>query len=453
MNDEDRPKDEILDELSELRRLSAELEKLDASRQLIEENLRKSDERFRAFADFTYDWETWRGPGGKYIYVSPSCERITGYRKDEFINDPSLIEKIAHPDDREIISEHFHECSSLNDLFHVDFRILSRNGEEKWISHYCQNVYGADGSWLGRRGSNRDISKRKEAERNLHRVNRALTVIVKCNQTMVRATAEGEFLNEVCQLIVDSGGYRLAWVGFSEQDETKSVYPVAQAGFEDGYLETLDITWSDTERGRGPTGTAIRTGKPTICRNILTDPKFIPWRDEASKRGYSSSIALPLLHRGRTFGALNIYADEPDAFDPDEIKLLLDLAEDLAYGIAALRTNADHKRAEEALRKAHQELRDFSQQLEKKVEQRTEELQRKSEQLIEAERAAARGKLANRVAHELRNPITVIGGFSRRMNERMPEHDPNRNYLKVILSEVEVLENKISKIIRLDDEE
>jgi len=102
------------------------------------------------------------------------------------------------------------------------------------MSHYCQNVYGADGSRLGRRGSNRDIGKRKEAERNLRRVNRAFTVIVKCNQTMVSATGEGEFLNEVCQLIVDSGGYRLAWVGYAGQDEIKSAHPVAQAGFENG---------------------------------------------------------------------------------------------------------------------------------------------------------------------------------------------------------------------------
>jgi GAF domain-containing protein len=270
---------------------------------------------------------------------------------------------------------------------------------------------------------------------------------------MVRATGEGEFLNEVCQLIVDSGGYRLAWVGYAGEDEMKSVHPMAQAGFENGYLKALNITWSNTERGRGPTGIAIRTGKHAVCRNIHTDPQFIPWRSEASKRGYSSVIALPLIHRGRTFGALNIYAGEPDAFDPEEIKLLLDLAEDLAYGIAALRTNADHKRAEEALRRAHQELQDFSRKLERKVEQRTEELQRKSAQLIEAERSAERGKMANRVAHELRNPITVIGGFSRRINEKMTEDDVNKNYLKVILSEVEVLENKISEIIRLDDGE
>jgi GAF domain-containing protein len=227
---------------------------------------------------------------------------------------------------------------------------------------------------------------------------------------------------------------------------------VAQAGFENGYLETLNITWAETERGRGPTGTAVRTGKPAVCRNIQTDPKFIPWREEASKRGYSSSIALPLLYRGRTFGALNIYADEPDAFDPEEIELLLDLSEDLAYGISALRTNAEHKRTEKDLRKAHQKLHDFSQELERKVKKRTAELQRKSEQLVKAERAAARGRMANRVAHELRNSITVIGGFSRRINRSVPENDPNKNYLKVILSEVEVLENKISKIIRLDDD-
>ena len=129
--------------------------------------------------------------------------------------------------------------------------------------------------------------------------------------------------------------------------------PAAQTGFEEGYLETLNITWADTERGRGPTGTAIRSGKYCTAKNILTDPHFAPWREAAIQRGYASSVALPLIAEGQTLGALNIYAVEPDAFDADEVNLLTELADDLAFGIVALRTRAERERAEEALRQAH----------------------------------------------------------------------------------------------------
>ena len=146
----------------------------------------------------------------------------------------------------------------------------------------------------------------------------------------VRASKESGLLHEIRQVIVEVGGYRLAWVGFAEQDDKKSVRPVAQAGYEEGYLETLNITWADTGRGRGPTGTAIRTGKLAAAQNILSDPHFAPWREEAARRGYASSIALPLTAEGtalrpgsgQALGALNIYAAETDAIDTEEGKLL-----------------------------------------------------------------------------------------------------------------------------------
>jgi nitrate/nitrite-specific signal transduction histidine kinase len=173
-------------------------------------------------------------------------------------------------------------------------------------------------------------------DQHLQKTNRALRTLSECNQALVRATDEPELLNAICRTLVEAGGYRLAWVGFAEQDEAQTVRPVAQAGYEADYLETVNITWADSERGRGPTGTAIRTGQPVVARDILTDPAFAPWREQALKRGYASSITLPLLANGQTLGALTIHAAEPDAFQAEEVKLLTELANDLAYGIETL---------------------------------------------------------------------------------------------------------------------
>ena len=136
-------------------------------RKLAEEDLRKSEEKYRIVADFTYDWEDWVDPSGKYMYVSPSCERITGYRRDEFVHAELLI-KITHPDDREIVRKHFREVlSGSTEIPHVDFRIITRSGDERWLSRYCQPIYSENGIYLGRRGSSRDITERKKTEQQL----------------------------------------------------------------------------------------------------------------------------------------------------------------------------------------------------------------------------------------------------------------------------------------------
>ena len=129
--------------------------------------LQESEERYRTVADFTYDWEYWLAPDGHFIYISPSCERITGYSPEEFVNDPGLFEKIIHPDDHSTVINHLGEEQSLEKSVSIDFRIITRRGEERWISHVCQAVYGADETYLGRRASNRDISKRKQMQEEL----------------------------------------------------------------------------------------------------------------------------------------------------------------------------------------------------------------------------------------------------------------------------------------------
>ncbi|HFQ91232.1 MAG TPA: PAS domain S-box protein, partial [Desulfobulbus sp.] len=203
----------------------------------------------------------------------------------------------------------------------------------------------------------RDIGARKRTEEELRKKNRALRTLSECNQLLVRARSEIGLVRDLCRILVELGGYRLAWVGYAMDDARKSVHPVAHYGFEDNYLESIDITWSDTVSGQGPTGTAIREQRPVTCRNILSDPRFTPWREEAKKRRYSSSIALPLVTDGRCLGALNLYSPEPDAFDDEETRLLTELADDLAFGLGALRTRIAHREASLALRASETKYR------------------------------------------------------------------------------------------------
>jgi PAS domain S-box-containing protein len=129
-----------------------------------EQALRESEQRFRTVADFTYDWESWIAPDGTYEYVSPSCQRITGYSANEFLTDATLLEKIVHPDDRKLLTRHLKNEKESMDAQTIEFRIKKRNGHERWIAHICQPVYGSDGSFLGRRASNRDITEKKRGE-------------------------------------------------------------------------------------------------------------------------------------------------------------------------------------------------------------------------------------------------------------------------------------------------
>jgi PAS domain S-box-containing protein len=206
-----------------------------------------------------------------------------------------------------------------------------------------------------------EIAEQKKREAELRRISRALRLVSHSNFTLVHLTDETTALKEICRIAVEIGGYKMAWVGFAEEDEGKTVRPVAHAGFEKGYLESVTITWAEEEAtGRGPTGIAIRTGQPCVARNIPGEPEFVPWRNAAIQLGYLSSVALPLRSLGRTFGNLSIYAAEEDAFDDGEIKVLMELANDLAFGLTILRARAERKRTEEELRVSEAKFRALS---------------------------------------------------------------------------------------------
>lgn len=181
-----------------------------------------------------------------------------------------------------------------------------------------------------------EAAHQKKAE-TLQRLNNILSALNKSSQAMISTDNEQELMEKVCQIIVEDCGYALMWIGKVNQDEGKTITPVASAGFEEGYLETANITYADEPRGRGPTGTCIRTGQYSVCQDVLNEKMFAPWRDQAIKRGYNSSMAIPLKYNEKVFGMIALYAASVNFFTEDEIRLMTRLADDLSNGITQIR--------------------------------------------------------------------------------------------------------------------
>ncbi|HEX2869092.1 MAG TPA: PocR ligand-binding domain-containing protein [Ignavibacteriales bacterium] len=316
---------------------------------------------------------------GRIEYVNPKFTSLTGYTSEEVLgHNPSIMQ--SGRTDPEIYKNLW---STIKSGSQWQGTLLNRkkNGELFWESISISPVLDPDGDITHYTAVKEDTTRQKKREEQLHKLNRTLAALRHSGEALVRAEDEKSYLNEVCRIVVEDCGHALMWIGFTEMDDYKSVSPAAAAGFEEDYLKELKISWADTERGRGPTGSAIRTGEVILCRSIPEDPNFQPWRSEAVKRGFSSAISLPLKNEGTAFGAITIYDLEPDSFSDDEVNLLSELAEDLAYGITILRLRQAHRSAEE-------ELKNHRDNLELLVQNRTQELETANEILKEAQKVA-----------------------------------------------------------------
>lgn len=202
-----------------------------------------------------------------------------------------------------------------------------------------------------------DITERKQAEKDLNRLNRALRVLSECNSALVHDKSESYLLHDITRILVESGSYSMAWVGYAQDDERKSVLPVAHMGDTTGYLNTITISWGDDEHGRGPASTAIRTGKTVVRKSNYASEHDHAWCKSAIEHGFESTISLPLLNANKVVGALNVYSHDQDAFDDEEVKLLEELADNLTFGITAIHSEHNRYRAELALRDAEERYR------------------------------------------------------------------------------------------------
>lgn len=320
----------------------------------LEQSLRHAVAYNRRLIETSLDPLVTIGPDGKITDVNLATEIATGRTRAELVG-TDFAEYFTEP---ERAQEGYRRAFSEGTVRDYPLQMRHRDGRVTPVLYNAAVFRDGIGNVVGVFAAARDISELQKAEEGLRRSNRALWTLSSCNQALIRAADETRLLQQVCQIVVEVAGYRLCWVGYADHDEAKTVRPVAHAGFDEGYLETVNITWADTERGRGPTGTAIRTGRTVLLHDLANDPSFAPWRDEATRRGYASCIAIPLIADSTTLGALMIAAAQPGAFSEEEVALLTELAGDLAFGVMNLRTRADRAAgiAREAARQREVEI-------------------------------------------------------------------------------------------------
>ncbi|MCU7499484.1 MAG: PAS domain S-box protein [Ignavibacteria bacterium] len=286
-------------------------------------------------------------------YVSEGAYALTGYHPDELIRKYNVaMGSVIHHDDIYEAFEKIYTAVSNGVPFTIYYRIVTAEGKLKWVWEQGQGIYSSDGQLEAIEGFTTDVSYYKNAEEEQKRLNRALKAITQVNQIIIRATDELTFLNDVLDIICNIEGYRMAWVGYLENDAEKLIRPAAWKGYEDGYLKHVKLSWGNNYFGQGPTGIAVRTKKPAMLHNIERDLPSPQLRQTCLERGYMSIYAAPLMENQVPFGVLVIYGDKADLFNSEEKSLLEQLANDISFGISTLRARAAKEKAEKAQRES-----------------------------------------------------------------------------------------------------
>lgn len=292
-------------------------------------------------------------PTDKRIFACNGALANLHGRPASDISGLSLLDLFS-PEDHSRLLELINHAD-LEGMSQFEMPILQADGTKLEAQVDLVSVKGVDHEPLYWVVTIQNITERKLANLMLARTNRALKMMSACNESLVRATDEQHLLAEVCRLAVEIGGYRLAWVGYAMHDEEHSIQPMAHAGHEGGYLNHIHLSWAESApSGMGPAAKCIRGGKTVICEDIKAESAGFLWKDAALSRGYRSMVCLPLHNEKRTFGLLALYASDVQQVGDDEVKLLQEMAEDLAFGIRHLRSRQERQRMQDIVLKVSQ---------------------------------------------------------------------------------------------------
>ena len=324
-------------------------------RQQKEESLRVSEERFASAFEHASIGMALVSPEGRFLKVNCALCTLTGYTTDELVH--LTFQDITHPDDLRADLACVHRMLT-KELSHyqMEKRYLHKQGHIVWVLLSVSLVWDHQGAPLYFISQIQDITERKENELRLKRLNRLYSVLSKINEAIVRTGDEEELCETVCQIAVEQGQLRMAWVG-EVDPQTKDVVPFASAGADDGYLTSISVSAQEGEMGNGPVGCAIRENRPNVCHDVTSDPRMEPWREAARQRGYSSLAAFPLPLGDERQGVMVFYAAEPYFFSQEDLDLLLSTSENIAFALDSIRKEQLRLDAAEALRRSEEHYR------------------------------------------------------------------------------------------------
>ncbi len=296
-------------------------------------------------------WE-WTVPTGEVVFNERWAE-IVGYTLAEL--SPVSIqtwETLTHPDDLAnsdaALKRHF---AGEIDFYECEARMRHKDGHWVWVSDRGKVVErAADGSPLRVAGTHIDITQQKLSELRLAGLLRMREAVMSCHVEILRHRDEAKLLQRVCETLVEKRAYDLVWIAFPMFNQERSVAAGARAGRHAAYVDEIQVHWSDDNLGRGPTGTALRTGEVQIVGDVSQAAAYNPWRNVAEKYGFQTSVWVPIRMDGHIIAALNVYSCSEKRFDDAEIELLKEFASHLGLAIWMKRIEAERDSMNDALK-------------------------------------------------------------------------------------------------------
>lgn len=324
-------------------------------RKMAEEALRMSEEKYSTvFQTSPYAITITNAENGKIIDVNDAFTAISGYNREEALNSSTAeLSLWTNDEDKELVLTELAKKKYINSR---EFKFRKKDNTLITGLFSAQMLF-LDGETLILSSIN-DITDRKIAEEQLQHVGRLYALLSQINQAVVRTQDRQTLLQTICDVAVQYGQFKMAWIGIVDEN-TEIISPVCHAGQEEGYLKNIVITKNDKPTGRGPVGTSIRENEIKICHDIATDPNMEPWREEALKRGYRSSIAVPFKIKNKVIGTINLYASELGFFSEDEKILLQEIGEDITFALDAMEAESERALTQLALQESELKYREF----------------------------------------------------------------------------------------------